>query len=49
MLYPFMTLDDNTQIVNSETLADGQVRVCRTPGSPRVPLRDLYVAVVYLV
>lgn len=28
MLYPFMTLDDNTQIVHSETLADGQVRVC---------------------
>jgi len=28
MLYPFMTLDDNTQIVHSETLPDGQVRVC---------------------
>jgi len=28
MLNPFMTLDDNTQIVHSETLPDGQVRVC---------------------
>lgn len=28
MLYPFMTLDDNTQIVHSELLPDGQVRVC---------------------
>lgn len=28
MLYPFMTLDDNTQIVHSETLSDGRVRVC---------------------
>ena len=28
MLYPFITLDDNTQIVHSETLPDGQVRVC---------------------
>ena len=28
MLYPFITLDDNTQIVHSELLSDGQVRVC---------------------
>ena len=28
MLYPFLTLDDNTQIVHSELLPDGQVRVC---------------------
>lgn len=28
MLYPFLTLDDNTQIVHSERLPDGQVRVC---------------------
>ena len=28
MLYPFMTLADNTQIVHSEVLRDGQVRVC---------------------
>jgi len=28
MLYPYMTLDDNTQIVHSERLSDGQVRVC---------------------
>ena len=28
MLYPFITPDDNTQIVHSELLPDGQVRVC---------------------
>ena len=27
MLYPFMTLDDNTEITHSEMLEDGQVRV----------------------
>lgn len=28
MLYPFIRLDDNTQIVHSEILPNGQVRVC---------------------
>ena len=28
MLYPFMTLDDETEIVHSEILKDGSVRVC---------------------
>ncbi|MCQ2368070.1 MAG: hypothetical protein MJ109_03555 [Kiritimatiellae bacterium] len=28
MMYPFMTLDDNTMIAHSEKLADGQIRVC---------------------
>ena len=27
MLYPFMTLDDGTEIVHSETLPDGRVKV----------------------
>lgn len=27
MMYPFMTLDDGTEIVHSEMLADGQVKV----------------------
>ncbi|MBR6218961.1 MAG: hypothetical protein IKQ80_00185 [Clostridia bacterium] len=27
MMYPFMTLDDGTEIVHSETLSDGRVRV----------------------
>lgn len=27
MVYPFMTLDDDTEIVHSEMKADGQVRV----------------------
>ena len=27
MMYPFMTLDDGTEIVHSETLPDGQVKV----------------------
>ena len=28
MLYPFMTLNDDTEIVHSEILEDGSVRVC---------------------
>jgi len=28
MMYPFMTLDDNTEIVHSEMREDGSVRVC---------------------
>jgi len=28
MLYPYMTLDDDTEIVHSEMDADGKVRVC---------------------
>lgn len=27
MMYPFMTLDDNTEIVHSEMLEDGKVKV----------------------
>ena len=27
MMYPFMTLDDGTEIVHSETLRNGQVKV----------------------
>ena len=27
MMYPFMTLDDGAEIVHSETLSDGQVKV----------------------
>ena len=27
-MYPFMTLDDNTEIVHSEMRDDGSVRVC---------------------
>lgn len=27
MMYPFLTLDDNTEIVHSEMLADGRVKV----------------------
>lgn len=27
MMYPFMTLDDETEIVHSETLPDGKVKV----------------------
>ena len=27
MMYPFLTLDDETEIVHSETLPDGRVRV----------------------
>ncbi len=27
MMYPFLTLDDGTEIVHSETLKDGQVKV----------------------
>ena len=27
MMYPFMTLDDNTEIVHSETQPDGRVKV----------------------
>lgn len=27
MMYPFMTLDDNTEIVHSEMKADGRVKV----------------------
>ena len=27
MMYPFMTLDDSTEIVHSETLKDGTVKV----------------------
>lgn len=27
MMYPFMTLDDNTEIVHSDYLIDGKVRV----------------------
>lgn len=27
MMYPFMTLDDNTEIVHSEILEDGKVKV----------------------
>ena len=27
MMYPFMTLDDGTEIVHSETLANGSVKV----------------------
>ena len=27
MMYPFMTLDDGTEIVHSETLNDGRVKV----------------------
>lgn len=27
MMYPFMTLDDNTEIVHSEMLPDGSVKV----------------------
>jgi len=28
MMYPFLTLDDCTEIVHSETLPDGRVKVC---------------------
>lgn len=28
MLYPYMTLEDDTEIVHSEMDADGRVRVC---------------------
>ena len=28
MLYPFMTLDDDTEIVHSEFKSDGTVKVC---------------------
>ena len=28
MMYPFMTLDDDTEIVHSEMREDGSVRVC---------------------
>ena len=28
MLYPYMTLEDDTEIVHSEMGADGRVRVC---------------------
>ena len=28
MMYPFMTLNDGTEIVHSETLPDGRVKVC---------------------
>lgn len=28
MLYPLMTLNDNTEIVHSEMLPDGKVKVC---------------------
>ena len=28
MMYPYMTLNDNTEIVNSEMLDDGRVKVC---------------------
>lgn len=27
MMYPFMTLDDNTEVVHSEVLQDGKVKV----------------------
>lgn len=27
MMYPFLTLDDNTEIVHSEMLSDGRVKV----------------------
>ena len=27
MIYPFLTLDDNTEFVHSEMMADGRVRV----------------------
>ncbi len=27
MMYPFMTLDDNTEVVHSEMLSDGRVKV----------------------
>lgn len=27
MMYPFMTLEDNTEIVHSEQLPDGEVKV----------------------
>lgn len=27
MMYPFMTLDDNTEIVHSDVLIDGKVKV----------------------
>ena len=27
MMYPFLTLDDNTEIVHSEMMPDGQVKV----------------------
>ena len=27
MMYPFMTLDDNTEVVHSEMLPDGRVKV----------------------
>ena len=27
MMYPFMTLDDNTEVVHSEVLQDGRVKV----------------------
>lgn len=28
MMYPFITLEDNTMIAHSEKLQDGQIRVC---------------------
>lgn len=32
MMYPFLVLDDKTEIVHSETLSDGRVRVyCEKP------------------
>ena len=32
MMYPFMTLDDNTEVVHSEMLPDGRVRARRMAG-----------------
>lgn len=35
MMYPFMTLDDNTEIVHSEMLADGKVKVYIEKPNPK--------------
>ena len=54
MMYPFMTLNDDTEITHSETLPDGRVRVyIETPNSKddfhhmTIYLPDYQIAEVY--
>ena len=49
MMYPFMTLDDNTEIVHSEMQPDHRVKVyIEKPDEKEFPLCGLLSAGLYL-
>ena len=50
MMYPFMTLNDGTEIVHSETLPDGRVKVyIEKPDEELAHLKDIISSTANLI